>query len=200
MPPRCGESSSGPPSQGPLFLRFAADPTASTYMIVEVTLSNGKSGRGRVCKQCGRVIAIGTKGSPCAYTSHADSCKGVKVKKRSSPGSQAAKPADRARSLSVNPSTTSSSPLIIPSPSTTPSPSECPTSPSILSPTYSPISTTFDLQDGGSVAELELPPISVNPPSDDMDSLYIPAALSPSSPSRSAPCTGITVNWERGTI
>ena len=200
MSTRRGKSSAGPPSPNPLFLTLNTNPDVPVYEIVQKTLKNGKIVPGRACEICGQVIAIGSKGSLHAFDTHKSACQ---LKNSRSTASRPAGLGDRARSLSAAPSTRSLSPLVIPSPSLSPSlpgtPASSPHSP-ILGSTQPPSNTTFDSGDHGSLTDLRVPLIAVNPPSDDVVSWPISLSASPSLQVIQTACIGMVVRWRPGTI
>ena len=191
MSARCGKSPALTPSPSPLYLTFDADPTTPAYETVQTTLANGKTTQGRVCDICGRIIPIGSKGSLHAFNTHKSAC----IRKND--------PGERAGSLSAVPSTRSLSPLTIPNSSLAPSPSGSPASPShspIFGPTHPPFDIVSDPRDREFLTNAELPRIAVDPPSDDLGSLFVSLPLSPSSQASQTSCIGITVQWRPGTV
>jgi hypothetical protein len=111
-----------------------------------MTLANGKTTQGRACEICGRVIAIGARGSLYAFNTHKSACE----QKRGSPVAlYPTNLGDRTRSPSATPSTMSLSPLMIPGTSLAPSLPASPLNSPIFSPIHSPFDTAFNSQDHG---------------------------------------------------
>lgn len=178
-----GKSSTDPPSPSSMYLTFNANPTTPVYETAPMTLTNGKTTRGRACEICGRVTAVGSRGSLHAFNTHKSACE---RKRGSLVISHLTNPGDRARSLSAAPSSAMFLSLMIPSHSLTPSLPASPSNSPTFSPAYSLFDVAFSSQDRGALTDSEPPRISVNPTSDDL--------VSPSV------CTGMTVRWRPGTI
>ena len=133
-----GKSSTAPSSPNPLYLTFDADPDTPVYEVVRVTLANRKTTVGRACENCGRVIAIGSRGSLHAFETHKSACKGPPTT------SHPIKLGDRTRSMSATSPTMSLSPLMVPPPGLSQSLPGDPTSPP-HSPLFGFIRSPFDI-------------------------------------------------------
>ena len=214
-------SSRANPSDGlpsnPQFSVFDMNPSSLPYTVVDHPRRDGTMGKGRSCDICLKIIGIGRKGSLHSYNLHVQACQ-RKQTLRAGRGSP-----DRARSLSVAPSTTAAStrshesmslsPRIIQSQldtSRSPSPSPAHSPISFLTPQFfdgildsvgrmTPASIQMPLE-LPSVSAGANPSISLNPPSDDL--LSLPMSLYPpqSHQITSTPCSGVSVQWTPGTI